>query len=65
MDGVAQYPLDAWIGAGNPCFTTEKWCMMCLLLAEKGREVQGASARDVEVFEKLFTVATTLQGGPP
>ena len=36
MEGVAKYPLDAWILAGNPCFTNEKWAMMCLLIAEKG-----------------------------
>ena len=65
MDGVAKYPLDAWIAAGNPCFTTEKWAMMCLLLAEMGPQIQGISARDLEVFEGLFTAATTLKGGPP
>ena len=65
MDGVAKYPLNEWISAGNPCFTTEKWAMMCMLLAELGPQVEGISAQDLEVFDKLFTVATSLKGGPP
>ena len=37
MEGVAQYPIDKWICAGNPTFTNEKWAMICLLIAEKER----------------------------
>ena len=65
MQGIAKYPLDAWIAAGNPCFTSEKWAMMCLLLAEKGRECQELSAQDVKIFEELFLVSSTLQTAGP
>ena len=63
MEGVARYPLDAWIDAGNPCFTEEKWAMMCLHLAEVGTNLKGISAEDVRVFENLFTVSSSLPRG--
>ena len=62
MEGVAKYPLDAWISSAAPSFTTEKWAMMCLLLAEKGLDAtKGFSTEDQEVFEKLFTTASSMQ----
>ena len=61
MEGVAKYPLDAWLTAGNPCFTNEKWAMMCLLIAEKGKEMETFTVEDSEVFEKLFTISTTMK----
>ena len=64
MEGVAKYPLDAWTSSGAPEFTNEKWCMICLLLAERGRGPTQAgtlSNEDTEVFDKLFAVATTMK----
>ena len=66
MEGVAKYPLDAWISSGAPEFTTEKWAMICILLAERGKgavQAQGFSMMDAEVFDKLFTVASALKEG--
>ena len=65
MEGVAKYPLDAWIDSGAPCFTAEKWAMICILIAERGigaTQSQGFSIEDKEVFEKLFTTASTMRG---
>ena len=64
MEGVAKYPLDAWTNSGAPEFTNEKWCMICILLAERGKGATQAgtfSNEDAEVFDKLFTVATTMK----
>ena len=64
MDGVAKYPLDAWISSGAPEFTSEKWAMICLLIAERGIGAQQAadfSAQDKEVFEKLFAAASAIK----
>ena len=64
MEGVAKYPLDAWIKSGAPEFTNEKWAMICILLAERGKGATQSGAfsnQDAEVFEKLFTVATTMK----
>merc|ERR1712190_494645 len=56
MKGIAKYPIDAWELNGNPCFTSHKWALMCLSLAEVGRAV--ALTRDEEkIFEKLFLAA--------
>ncbi len=63
MEGIARYPLDAWEDAGNPCFTEEKWAMMCLHLAEVGTNLKGISAEDVRVFENLFTVSSSMPHG--
>ena len=63
MEGVAQYPVDKWICAGDPTFTNEKWAMICMMIAEKGKELatpQGFNAQDREVFEKMFTVSTVM-----
>lgn len=63
MEGVAKYPLDAWAKADAPCFTTEKWAVMCLLLAEAGRDptkIHGISREDQEVFERLFDIASSM-----
>ena len=61
MESVAKYPLDAWTISGAPCFT-EKWAMMCLLLAEKGLDPTKSdfSTEDKEVFERLFATASAL-----
>ena len=64
MEGVAKYPLDAWITAGAPEFTSEKWAMICILLAERGKGAEQArsfSMVDAEVFDKLFAVATGIK----
>ena len=64
MEGVAKYPIDAWVAAGNPCFTKEKWALMCILIAERGKEAAGEYGfpfQDKEVFEKLFTTASTMK----
>ena len=64
MEGVAKYPLDAWIDSGAPEFTNEKWAMICILIAERGigaTQSHGFSLEDKEVFEKLFTVASTMK----
>ena len=64
LKGVAKYPLDAWIDSGAPEFTVEKWCMICLLLAERGRgaiQAGTVSSNDAEVFEKLFVVADKME----
>ena len=64
MEGVAKYPLDAWSNSGAPEFTNEKWCMICILLAERCRGAQQAgtfSNEDAEVFDRLFTVATNMK----
>ena len=63
MEGIARYPLDSWEAAGDPCFTTEKWGMLCMLLSEKGLDIPNLSQRDREVFEQLFTVATRVKDG--
>ena len=60
MEGVAIYPLDAWIKAGNLCFTTEKWAMMCMLIAENGARMENVTYDDIRVFEELFTVSTGM-----
>ena len=63
MEGVARYPLDAWLTAGNPCFTVDKWAMVCMCIAERGMDM-GANEmfnkEDSEVFEKLFTVSSAM-----
>ena len=64
MDGVAKYPLDAWISSGAPEFTSEKWAMICLLIAERGIGPQQAgtfSNQDTEVFERLFSAASAMK----
>ena len=64
MEGVAHYPIDQWMLAGNPTFTNEKWAMMCLMIAEKGKELassRGLNDRDLEVFDKMFTVSTEMK----
>ena len=64
MEGVAKYPLDAWTNSGAPEFTNEKWCMICILLAERGKGATQSgtfSNEDAEVFDKLFTVANTMK----
>ena len=64
MEGVAKYPLDAWIASGAPEFTKEKWAMICILLAERGKgaaQPGGFSYEDKEVFERLFTVASAMK----
>ena len=64
MDGVAKYPLYAWTTSGAPEFTNEKWCMICILLAERGKGATQSgtfSNDDAEVFDKLFTVANTMK----
>ena len=64
LKGVAKYPLDAWIASGAPEFTCEKWCMICLLLAERGKGASQAgtvSSNDAEVFDKLFAVADKMK----
>ena len=62
MEGVAKYPLDAWIASCAPSFTTEKWARMCICLAEKGTDVtKGFSVEDREVFEKLLTTASAME----
>ena len=64
MEGVAKYPLDSWINTGAPCFTTEKWAMICILIADRGIGATQAftfSNEDKEVFDKLFTVATSME----
>ena len=35
MKGIAKYPLDQWLDEEAPCFTREKWAMICLLIAER------------------------------
>ena len=64
MEGVAKYPLDAWIDSGAPEFTNEKWAMICILIAERGigaTQSHGFSIEDKEVFEKLFATASKLK----
>ena len=61
MEGVAKYPMDAWVAAGDPCFTTEKWAMMCMMIAEIGKEMTDVTVQDIQVFERLFTVSTSMQ----
>ena len=64
MSGVAKYPLDAWIAAGDPCFTSEKWAMLCLMIAEKGMDASNEkmfSPQDRDVFERLFAVASQMK----
>ena len=56
MEGVAKYPLDAWIESSAPCFTNEKSAMICILIAARGigaTQSQGFSIEDKDVFEKL------------
>ena len=63
MEGVAKYPVDAWLDSGAPSFTTERWAMICMLLAERGLEEAKNTElppEDREVFEKLFAAADTL-----
>ena len=63
MEGVAKYPIDAWITSGAPSFTTERWAMICMLLAERGLEESKnleLPNEDREVFEKLFAAAENL-----
>ena len=52
MDGVAKYPLDAWIEAGAPEFATEKWAMICILLAERGIGATQSSGFSMEDKDK-------------
>ena len=64
MEGVAKYPLDAWIDSGAPEFTNEKWAMICILIAERGigaTQILGFPLEDKEVFEKLFSTATMMK----
>ena len=64
VEGVAKYPLDDWISVAAPNFTTEKWVMICLLLAEKAMDAtmsQGYSTKDKEAFEKLLKTASMLK----
>ena len=64
MEGVAKYPLDAWIDSGAACFTTEKWAMICILIASRGigaTQANSFSNEDKEVFEKLFADATLMK----
>ena len=64
MDGIAQYPVDAWINANAPCFTSEKWAMICLLIAERAMgptQAAGFSNEDMEVFKKLFSAASRIK----
>ena len=64
MEGIARYPLDAWIKAGDPCFTKEMWAKVCLALAERALGSQtNLSEEDADVFERLLTVSTSL--APP
>ena len=58
MEGIAKYPLDAWIKAGNPCFTEEKWAMMCMMLAAVSTDLKGIPKEDAMAFESLFTVSS-------
>ena len=62
MEGIAKYPLDAWIRSGAPCFTTERWALMCLALAEKGLDSTKSdfSPEDMRVFDQLFTTASAM-----
>ena len=64
MRGVAKYPLDEWISSGAPEFTNEAWCMICLLLAERGKGASQSgtvSSNDAEIFDKLFVVANKMK----
>ena len=64
MDGIAKYPLDAWTRAEAPCFTSEKWAMICLLIAERAmgpKQAAGFSNEDNEVFQKLFSAASRIK----
>ena len=64
MEGIAKYPLDAWAAAGNPCFTNEKWAMICMMLAEMGQkavETGEFPPADAEVFGELFVTASTMK----
>ena len=67
MEGIARYPVDAWIKAGDPCFTSEMWAKICIVLAERALISPASQARlsneDADVFERLLTVSTSL--APP
>ena len=62
MEGIAKYPLDAWEKAGNPCFTSEKWAMLCMRLADVGKNDGDMTEEDEAVFKNLFTVSSTMIG---
>lgn len=62
MVGVARYPLDAWAAVGNPCFTSEKWAMICMLMAEKGLKVtkEGITPEEYNALQELFSVSSKM-----
>ena len=64
LDGIAKYPVDAWVKRGNPSFTTERWGMICMALAERALGFDDLSEKDRNVFEALFTVSTSLAPTP-
>ena len=64
LEGIAKYPIDAWVTAGHPSFTTQRWGMICMALAEHALGLDDLSAKDQAVFEALFTVSTSLAPTP-
>ena len=33
---IAQYPLDDWIEASRPCFSSKSWCQLAMSTTPKG-----------------------------
>ena len=64
VEVVAKFPIDAWVTAGHPSFTTQRWGMICMALAEQALAFDDLSAKDREVFEALFNVSTSLAPTP-
>ena len=60
MAGVAKYPIDAWEAEKNPCFTSEKWAMICMMMAEKGLGQGGITSEEYNAFQDLFNVSSHM-----
>ena len=63
MAGIAKYPIDAWEVMGNPCFTSEKWAMICMIMAEKGQRQEGLTEEERTALQDLFLVSNSMAPG--
>ena len=64
VEVVARFPIDAWVTAGHPSFTTQRWGMICMAIAEQALAFDDLAAKDREVFEALFNVSKSLAPTP-
>eukprot|EP00975_Prorocentrum_lima_P026152 5496808-Prorocentrum_lima.AAC.1 len=50
MYGIAKYPIDRWMAAGQPMITTKGWVKLCMKIA----------SRDLESLSKVMTVCQDI-----